>query len=504
MGKKVRIRIIVRNNHFKVFLTRPQDYKLYNIIDSKLVSYTFMYNHQTKRTKRVAKDSFFLKLPKLGRIYSIGVIGTFLGLVRSVGISKESIVFIDERKYSYSKLGIKTQTHLEDRDYQTPIIKDLVSNDKYNRYLLDVLMGMGKTYMALSAAVKIDTRTGLLLLARYQNKWVDDILDTTNATRDQIYVVSGKNSLLHLIEHIEEHDFRFILFSISTLMMYCKNYRKDNPYTPISPDLLLTHLGIGLIINDESHQFFHMVFMLTLYLDIYKFIGLTATLEDNDPDMEKLYHVLFPRQTRLSVTGKFENFINVKGYLYKINNPKRIKCVTPRGYSHGLFEDYIMRTRSFFNKYMEVIIDIINENYINNKKAGDKCLLFFAKVMMCSMVVKRLKKEYPKLDIRRYVEDDHYDNLMDADICVSTDQSAGTAVDIPNLILCLQTVPRGTKKGNKQAMGRTRKIKDREVIYSYIYTKDIPSHIKLNQDRYSAISKLAKTYNIKDTGVTLR
>jgi hypothetical protein len=104
-------------------------------------------------------------------------------------------------------------------------------------------------------------------------------------------------------------------------------------------------------------------------------------------------------------------------------------------------------------------------------------MVFAGSIDMCTRITERLKKEFPYLDVRRYVEDDPYENAIEADIRVSTVLSGGTAIDIPNLRTALMTNSIQSPVSNLQALGRLRQLKDRDVTFSYMVNIHIPKQV---------------------------
>jgi len=82
---------------------------------------------------------------------------------------------------------------------------------------------------------------------------------------------------------------------------------------------------------------------------------------------------------------------------------------------------------------------------------------------------------------------------LEADITVSTFQSSGTALDIPKLITCLQTVNMGSMQANLQSIGRLRDI-GKHVRYIYFYANNIPSHRKYHFQRMELFRNKAASY----------
>jgi superfamily II DNA or RNA helicase len=102
---------------------------------------------------------------------------------------------------------------------------------------------------------------------------------------------------------------------------------------------------------------------------------------------------------------------------------------------------------------------------------------------MCTEYTKVLKDRYPDLDVRRYVEDDPYENIIEADIRVTTVQSGGTAIDIPKLRVAIMTVSIDSPVSNLQALGRLRELKDRDVKFYYLYCVQIPKQVQYHRNR---------------------
>ena len=87
-----------------------------------------------------------------------------------------------------------------------------------------------------------------------------------------------------------------------------------------------------------------------------------------------------------------------------------------------------------------------------------------------------MKSFYPDFKIRRYCEEDSYEDMLGGDIIVSTVLSAGTGLDIPHLRVCIQTVCISSQVSNIQSLGRLRKLSDRDVKFCYLYANNIGKH----------------------------
>jgi superfamily II DNA or RNA helicase len=167
-------------------------------------------------------------------------------------------------------------------------------------------------------------------------------------------------------------------------------------------------------------------------------------------------------------------------------------------YSHVEFEKSLMNNKECLHNYMLLIDDMVKQGYLDDYQKGDKLVIFAATIKMCDRILHYMKSKYGKtFDIRRYVEDDPYENAIDADIRITTVQSCGTAIDIPKLRVAILTTSIQSPVSNLQALGRLRKLPDRDVKFYYCYCEDIPKHkdyhlkkMELFDDRSASIKEL--------------
>lgn len=128
---------------------------------------------------------------------------------------------------------------------------------------------------------------------------------------------------------------------------------------------------------------------------------------------------------------------------------------------------------------MDIIKELIDEFYFDVMTGPeDKLLIFVASVAMASELTKELKKCLPSKKIARYVQADKYEDMIRADIIVSTNQSVGVGITIPNLITGIQSVVVTSEKRNLQASGRLRELENKEVRYVCMYSEQLRKHLK--------------------------
>ena len=372
-------------------------------------------------------------------------------------------------------------------------------------YITNDFIVTHNTFCALSAVSKLTSRTMIVVLGRYVQKWCSDVSEILNVDPKEIIVIQGGDALKSLMYLSAEQgvEAKFIVVSLTTLQNLYNDYRDhgdgllDMEY-PYLPDELCERLKIGTIIFDEAHQHLYGVYRTLLHSHVPKVIALTATLISDDPFIEFMQHVMFPKEIRYNKVP-INKYVKVKSYSYGFKNRdilKRIRTST-RGsntYNQIEFEKSLVRIPPLLKSYLDLIVRLVKIDYIDNRLEGDKAMVFAGSIDMCTRITDRLKKEFPYLDVRRYVEDDPYENAIEADIRVSTVLSGGTAIDIPNLRTALMTNSIQSPVSNLQALGRLRQLKDRDVTFSYMVNFHIPKQVDYHNRKKELFADRAVSY----------
>jgi hypothetical protein len=241
------------------------------------------------------------------------------------------------------------------------------------------------------------------------------------------------------------------------------------------------------------HQDFHLNFKIDLYTNVPRSISLSATLTSNDRFMEEVYHIAYPDDSRFQGMV-YHRYVAAKAMMYSFQFPNKLRFKNAGRYSHHVFEQSIMKYPKVLDGYLNLINLEVQSNYIGDRTDGQKCLIFCASIDLCTIVTNYLKKKYPQLDVRRYVEDDPYENVMEADIIVSTMLSAGTALDIPNLITVIMTTAMSSKAGNIQGFGRLREIPGVKLRFIYFVCQQIGKQVQYHEEKRVLLRELALTY----------
>lgn len=389
------------------------------------------------------------------------------------------------------------------REKQIPIIDYLVAEKPSKAKLVEVQTGFGKSYMAMAALAKLGKRFMIIVKPMYIEKWKSDLKGTLGLDGADVMVIQGSSQLMHLITAAKNGELtcKAIIFSNRTLQNWYSLYEKKGAYIDdmgydCRPGELCNVLDVGVRLIDEVHQDFHLNFKIDLYTHVERAISLSATLKSDDPFLNRMYEVAYPKAMRFAGLA-YDKYVHAYSWIYQVRDPMQLKTTEwgSTTYSHHAFEKSVIRNKHLLRDYLDMIGKTAIRFHFEQYKKGDRLLIYCSSIQMCTLVVEYLNTEFKGLDIRRYVEDDPYENLMQADVSVSTLLSAGTGVDIPMLTTVILTTAVSSSQSNIQGFGRLRKIADRRLQFVYFVCQDVPKHIEYHEKKKEMLKGMAIGYD---------
>ncbi len=348
------------------------------------------------------------------------------------------------------------------------------------------------TFVAQYCMNKLRRRTVIHFKGGYVERWKSDLEETFKFKRGEFLIVRGSKDMIALQKMALEGtlEAKVIIITSATMRDYIKYYEDTNGSTkiyPIKPIDFYPTIGAGFRVTDELHQEFHNNYRIDLYTHIPKSLGLSATMTSSDAFKNRMYDIGYPVMQRHD-GGGYNVYIAVTAVLYHMDPDVKIRYMGAQGYSHTTFEESLMRHKGLLKNYLKIVDHAIYHRFVSVREEGQTALVFFARVDLCTLMVERLRKMYPELNIVRYVgsENDSYEDFLEADIAVSTIGSAGTAVDKPNLRTSFMTTAIDSRQSNEQVLGRTRPLKDwPDVTPEFIYfgCLEIEQHMKYRRNK---------------------
>lgn len=454
------------------------------LILSQLISHLTLFdavmNPISKKFEKVPKMFFYI-FKEYGNnfdfLISKNSLNELLYYIHQNNFDKTQLK-IFKRIYKHAKVDIELNEKTIPRENQVIYIDKIATAD-INDILIDLPPGFGKSLIGFFSMVKLGTKSAILIKPSYLKKWIDDIKKySPKMKEDEFFIIKGGDSLTKLfsLSKTELENIKIYVISMRTITNYFNSYYSDDFSYPVTPYQFMEYTGIANILNDESHKEFESLFKIILWMDPAKLIGMSATMESDKRNMNYFYNLIYPKKHRLISMFGIKKYTHMIFYTYKLNQGIFIPHKSMMGYNHIMFEQNVMKNIKLLKDYVQMIKDIADTYYYTRKNKGEKLLMLFSTIDMCSIMTKAFKEHYRELSIKRYVEKDDYYDMLTGDVVISTNGSTGTAIDIPGLLTAIQTVPISDKQLNIQALGRLREIPGREVQYISLHCDNIQMH----------------------------
>lgn len=428
--------------------------------------------------------------------FHITLLESFLDTLRGKAISEDKIEII-EMGFEPSINPQVTHTikpGWTPRPVQLPVLDYLLHQKVKANHLVTLSTGVGKSLCSMFAAAEMGKRVLYLLRPAFMDKWFDDLHKTYELTKEDIISVSGSYQLMGLLALAKNHPDKvpkIIILSNKTYQNYLKAYEKDGTaileqgYACL-PDEMYEHLGVGIRFIDEVHLDFHLNFKADLYTNTEHASAFSASLIDSQPFIVRMYNIAYPVIDRYKAPPP-KKYIEARGVLYKTrdNLTPKISWAGRKEYSHGAYEQWILKSPTLTDNYLNMINDIVQGEYITNYREGDRLLIFCYSIEMATVLTEYFKEQYPDKTVERYVEEDAFANVMEPDIRISTVLSAGTGIDIKKLKVAILTTAISSEKSNIQALGRLRELEndDRAPVFFWLTNEKIDKHMRYHESK---------------------
>ena len=462
----IRFKFDVYRHGFMVRVMFENDKSLLSTFCSQLRVYENRYLHKEKKQIRLLKLSFSVFIPAIQSYgLQIGLYEDFMMHLRDRRVSDDEI-HLNIIEVSDGALG---HMHLSDgvqlKENQVPVVEFIRENSTGRTITLPIQTGAGKTAIALYMIAELRVRTAIILPAKLIEVWNKD-LNWIYSNPEEVRVIQGGADLKDIIKLAKEGQLTssILIFTINTIRDYLSVYEKtgDSNYGCLPADLYNT-LGVGFSVVDESHENLHFHFRHDILTNVKHTLNLSATLESHDPFVNRMYELIYPIDTRY-LKMEWVKYIDVVGIGYTLEEPTKVRCNGEMGYSHNMYEQWILADRTRTRNYLNMICRILVSRYHANYLPGQKVLVFISTVNLCKIAAKWIR-HHPVLGNYKTsaYTGEHEDSVLhENDIVISTAIKSGTGKDIKGLVMVLNSIAINTREKSTQMLGRLRQI---EALY---------------------------------------
>lgn len=260
------------------------EHHLYLVAESLPIFKEIAANHSVKKLLTASLDgdstapqfSFLLKLTDRGTIKQL--------LLQAGWPVKDEVALIDGEPLDVSlRETTSAGKKLEIREYQRGAARALVGDKGPGTGFGTIVLpcGAGKTIVGMTIMDLLKTST-LIITTNISavHQWIDELLDKTTLTADQIAEYSGESKTIKQV-------------TVATYQVLTWRPDKEGPYPHFS---IFHERPWGLIIYDEVHMLPAPVFRVVADLQAVRRVGLTATLVREDGCEGYVFSLVGPKR----------------------------------------------------------------------------------------------------------------------------------------------------------------------------------------------------------------
>ena len=361
------------------------------------------------------------------------------------------------------------------RDYQINAAKALVGNKGPGTGFGTIVLpcGSGKTIVGMQIMDMLKTST-LIITTNISavHQWIDELLDKTNLTTEQIAEYTGENKDIKPV-------------TVATYQVLTWRPDKEGPFPHFS---LFHQRPWGLIIYDEVHMLPAPVFRVVAELQAVRRVGLTATLVREDGCEGYVFSLVGPK--RYDVPWK---------ELERDNWIASAECVEVRLDLPGSCEiEYAVAGAREKHKIASQNPDkLAVVSKIINKYQEDKILVIGQYLDQLNQIAKILKAPIITGKTPTAERDKIYGDFRRGNIRVLVvSKVANFAIDLPDASLAIQVSGTfGSRQEEAQRLGRILRPKERTSRFFTLITRNTVEE-EFGSNRQKFLAEQGYSYRI--------
>lgn len=397
---------------------------------------------------------------------------------------------IDYAHDKYAKTEPILIKYLPRDDTQKKALRFILGEGEYihtknkSQLCVNLNTGAGKTYVAIATIAYTCIKSMVITSSiDWLNQWKNCILEYTDITKDEIYMMSGSASIAKLLNGMKDiTKYKIFLASHNTIKSYGDKYGWDK----VSE--LFKLLQIGIKIYDEAHLHFDNMCKIDFHTNTCNTLYLTATPARSDKDEDDIYKLYFKNILAIDLFDA-EVDPRTQYVAFHFNShptPQEISlCKNQYGLNRMAYINYVVHKPNF-HLLLHVLVDMI-------KKVNGKVLIYIGTNYAIAIVQNWIIDNYPdlrhKVGIYTSIVTENKKDQLDKKIILSTTKSCGAAMDIKGLKMTVVLAePFKSEVLARQTLGRTR---DDNTFYldmnddGFFYIKKYYAHKKPIFSKYA-------------------
>lgn len=333
--------------------------------------------------------------------------------------------------------------------------------------------GAGKTIVGMNVMNLLKTST-LIITTNISavHQWIQELLDKSNLTEDQIAEYTGENKTLAPV-------------TVATYQILTWRPEKDGPYPHFS---IFRQRNWGLIIYDEVHMLPAPVFRVVAELQAVRRIGLTATLVREDGCEGYVFSLVGPKRYDVpwKELEKSRWIAKAECIEVRVDLPESQEieyAVSPARIKHRLASENPIKT--------EVTKQLVK------KFQEDKILVIGQYLEQLEILSKELKTPIITGKTPNAERDKIYQDFREGKIHVLVvSKVANFAIDLPDASLAIQVSGTfGSRQEEAQRLGRILRPKERTSRFFTLITRNTVEE-EFGSNRQKFLAEQGYSYRI--------
>ncbi|MCR5124268.1 MAG: DEAD/DEAH box helicase [Treponema sp.] len=338
------------------------------------------------------------------------------------------------------------------RNYQREAAESIVGNRQPGTGFGTIVLpcGAGKTIVGMTTMSLLKTNT-LIITTNISavHQWIDELLDKTNLTKDDIAEYTGESKTIKPI-------------TVATYQILTWRPEKEGPYPHFS---IFKERNWGLIVYDEVHMLPAPVFRVVAEIQAVRRIGLTATLVREDGCEGHVFSLVGPK--RYDVPWKdleHSGFIATAECIeVKLNLPEHIEI------DYAVAEPRKKHKIASENPAKKDFVKALVE-----KSPDDKILVIGQYIEQLNEIAKMLECPIITGKTPNSERDEIYRKFRTSEIKVLVvSKVANFAIDLPDASMAIQVSGTfGSRQEEAQRLGRILRPKERKSRFFTLITRN--------------------------------
>ena len=333
--------------------------------------------------------------------------------------------------------------------------------------------GAGKTIVGMTTMSLLKTNT-LVITTNISavHQWIDELLDKTNLTRDDIAEYTGESKTIKPV-------------TVATYQILTWRPEKEGPYPHFS---IFKERNWGLIVYDEVHMLPAPVFRVVAEIQAVRRIGLTATLVREDGCEGHVFSLVGPK--RYDVPWKdleHSGFIATAECIeVKVNLPESMEidyAVAEQRKKHKIASENPAKL-----DFVKALVE---------KSPDDKILVIGQYIEQLNQIAKMLSCPIITGKTPNTERDEIYRKFRTSEIKVLVvSKVANFAIDLPDASMAIQVSGTfGSRQEEAQRLGRILRPKERKSRFFTLITRNTVEE-EFGSNRQKFLAEQGYSYRI--------